>query len=123
MAIRGAGVGTWSRRAPRTSSTPARSEQRGAELAAVGAGAGILRTEQREEVHELLAGDLVVLDPTEQLVQLGLDAVVAPVRAHAGERRHPAGLRRLGDAGEQAERLLLGRLVAGRHQHLGEAED
>src|SRR5439155_7144826 len=78
-----------------------RSVELGGEGLAVVSGARVVGAEDLEEIDELLAGALVVLDPVEEAVELALDLTVGVGRrgfvAQAGDGRDAAGLGRLRD--------------------------
>ena len=100
------------------------SEQAGGEGLAVPGGAGVVGAHHLEQVDELLAGGVVVLDPVEERVELALDlgrlGGAGGVVADPRQRGDPAGVGRLGDALEQGERLVR---LAPAGQQLGQPDD
>lgn len=100
------------------------SVQAGGQRPAIRRGAGVVRPQQFEEVHELLPRRVVLFDPFEQGVEARSDLAVRRGlglgRTDPGDGGDPAGLVRLGDAGQQGQGLLA---VAPGGQEFGQAQD
>jgi len=81
------------------------SEQPGGELLAILRRSRVVRAHQLEDVHELLTGIIIGLDPVEQRRQRGIVVIVGG-ELDACLRRDDAGAIGFGDPREQCEGLV-----------------